>query len=432
MWLIVSRRRRWIRLDGPAVAAAEVRDAGLMVPAAGKQDPGEARDPRDPRDPRDLGGSSGPGLTNRPASRPDAPHGAPGGRPVAFVLGGGGLLGASEVGMLAALFEAGIRPDLVVGASVGAINGAVVAAAPTVEAVARLTDLWSRLGTSQVFAGGPARQLATVVQHGHLHSNAPLRRMLRTHLPVTDFAELAVPFQCVAASIERATARWFTSGPLIDAVLASCAVPALLPPVSIDGEHYVDGGIVDSTPVGRAVALGARTVYVLHVGRIERPLTAPRWPWEAGLVAFEIARRRGFTDAMAALPDGVAVHVLPAGDSSTPIAAFRYRSTFGLNRRIELAWKATTEYLLARVPAGARAGARTGTGTGTGTAAAGAGAGGGAGAGAAAGAGIATGAGTGGSSDGGAVSGPPVMSRVAYPVAHPVVPSATPPAGASG
>jgi NTE family protein len=393
-------------LGGPAVAAAGLRDAGLVPPTAGEQDADESSDPGVP------GHLSDPGRTGDPG-RPDAPVGVPGVRPVAFVLGGGGLLGASEVGMLAALFEAGIQPDLVVGASVGAINGAVAAAAPTAEAVTRLTDLWSRLGTSQVFAEGPARQLATVVQHGHLHSNAPLRRMLRTHLPVTDFAELAVPFQCVAASIERAAARWFASGPLVDAVLASCAVPALLPPVSIDGEHYVDGGIVDSTPVGRAVALGARTVYVLHVGRIERPLSPPRWPWEAGLVAFEIARRRGFTDAMAALPDGVAVHVLPAGGSSTPITAFRYRSTFGLSRRIELARKATADYLLGCVPPRASANAGAGIGTGTGTV-------------------TGTVTGTGGSSGGDTVSNSPVISWVSRPVAPPVVRSVTPPPGASG
>ncbi len=117
----------------------------------------------------------------------------------------------------------------------------------------------------------------------HLHAIEPLRRMLDDALPAKDFADLQLPFHCVAASIERASARWFTSGPLVPAVLASCAVPGLLPPVEIDGEHYFDGGLVDSIPVGRAVALGARTVYVLHVGRIERPLAPPdgpgRWGW---------------------------------------------------------------------------------------------------------------------------------------------------------
>ena len=97
-------------------------------------------------------------------------------------------------------------------------------------------------------------------------------------------------------------------------MLASCAVPGLLPPVEIDGEHYFDGGLVDSIPVGRAVALGATTVYVLQVGRIK----TVRWPrlrrpWRVGLVAFEIARRHRFHEEMSALPDGITVHVLPTG-----------------------------------------------------------------------------------------------------------------------
>src|ERR1017187_1776086 len=97
-------------------------------------------------------------------------------------------------------------------------------------------------------------------------------------------------------------AGWWSSGPLVPAVLASCAVPGLLPPVEVDGEHYFDGGLVHSIPVGRAVALGASVVYVLHVGRIERPLEVPRRPWEVGLVAFEIARRHRFHEEMSALP----------------------------------------------------------------------------------------------------------------------------------
>jgi NTE family protein len=400
------------------LAAVGLRDAGLVAPTEGEQAGGDAGAspelpelPGSPIDPAGPGGAGAPGRV-------------PGARPVAFVLGGGGLLGASEVGMLAALFEADVRPDLVVGASVGAINGAVVAAEPTAAAVGRLTDLWSRLGMSEVFAGGPARQLATVVQHGHLHSNAPLRRLLRTHLPVADFAELAVPFQCVAASIERAAARWFASGSLVDAVLASCAVPALLPPVSIDGEHYVDGGIVDSMPVGRAVALGARTVYVLHVGRIERPLRPPRWPWEAGMVAFEIARRRGFADAMAALPDGVAVHVLPAGYASTPVASFRYRSTSGLRRRIELARRATADYLLGYQPSPAAAGDSPAGDSPAGDSPAGDSPG--------------DGDASGGDSPGDdtpgedAASGTPAVPRISSPVVPPAVGSAAPPAGASG
>jgi NTE family protein len=158
-----------------------------------------------------------------------------------------------------------------------------------------------------------------------------------------------LPFQCVAASIEGATARWFSSGPVVPAVMASCAVPGLLPPVEIDGTHYFDGGLVDSIPVGRAVALGATTVYVLQVGRIESPLAVPRRPWEVGLVAFEIARRHRFHEEMSSLPDQVRVHVLPTGgDRPAPgLKQFRYRDRDKVGLSIERAYAASARYLAA-------------------------------------------------------------------------------------
>ncbi len=265
----------------------------------------------------------------------------------AFVLGGGGLLGAHEVGMLRALTEAGVRPDLVVGTSIGALNGALVAADP-VRAAARLSRMWQgeelRLAFSEKLWGRTVR----LVRSGtHLHSFESLRRVLAAALPGSDFADLELPFQCVAASIEGASARWFSTGPVVPAVMASCAVPGLLPPVEIGGSHYFDGGLVDSIPVGRAVALGASTVYVLQVGRIESPLAVPRRPWEVGLVAFEIARRHRFHEEMSALPEHVRVHVLPTGGGRPPpgLAQFRYRDKARVGLSIERAYTASKSYL---------------------------------------------------------------------------------------
>src|SRR5712691_8152293 len=265
----------------------------------------------------------------------------------AFVLGGGGLLGAHEVGMLRALTEAGIRPDLVVGTSIGALNGLLVAADP-VGAAARLSQMWQgeelRLAFSEKLWGRAVR----LVRSGtHLHSFESLRRVLAAALPGPDFADLELPFQCVAASIESASARWFSTGPVVPAVMASCAVPGLLPPVEIGGSHYFDGGLVDSIPVGRAVALGASTVYVLQVGRIESPLEVPARPWEVGLVAFEIARRYRFHEEMAALPDNVRVHVLPAGGarSAPDLSQLRYRDKTRVGASIERAYRASAGYL---------------------------------------------------------------------------------------
>jgi len=265
----------------------------------------------------------------------------------AFVLGGGGLLGAHEVGMLRALSEAGIRPDVVVGTSIGAVNGVFIAADPD-SAAQRLTGLWCGESLGVVFSETVLGRAVRLARSGtHLHAIEPLRKLLADTLPAETFADLRLPFHCVAASIEDATARWFTAGPLIPAVLASCAVPGLLPPVEIDGAHYFDGGLVHSIPVGRAVSLGATTVYVLHVGRIESPLPVPARPWEVGLVAFEIARRHRFHEEMAALPSGVEVHVLPSGGEQLPpgLRQFRYRGRNQVTDGIERSYAASAGYL---------------------------------------------------------------------------------------
>ena len=196
----------------------------------------------------------------------------------AFVLGGGGHLGAHQVGMLQAVFERGIRPDFI--------------------------------GTDR-------------------------------------FDDLAIPFECVAACIERATATYFSDGSLVDSIIASAAVPGLFPPVEIGGEHFLDGGLVSSIPLDRAVARGATTVYVFQVGRVEDHLVAPSKPWEVAMIAFEISRRHRFTETMANLSDDVEVHVLPTGDAKAFNDLSQYRGTNrdGAARRIEVSYDATVGYL---------------------------------------------------------------------------------------
>src|SRR5690242_13999211 len=268
----------------------------------------------------------------------------------AFVLGGGGQLGAGEVGMLRALLERRIAPDLVVGTSVGAINGAAVATDPTTEMVSRLQATWSDIERSDVFAGSLLNRLATLARTGtHLHGNDALRAQLTEALPIALIEDLPVQFECVAASIERAAEHWFSEGPLVDAVLASAAVPGILPPVEVRGEHYIDGGIVNSIPVDRAVQLGATRIFVMHVGRLDRPLQPPRWPWEVALVAFEIARRHRFLGDLASLPENVEIHVLPTGQPEPPkyndLSALRYRVQAGVGESINRAYEASSTYL---------------------------------------------------------------------------------------
>ncbi|HEU5003347.1 MAG TPA: patatin-like phospholipase family protein [Actinomycetota bacterium] len=265
---------------------------------------------------------------------------------MAFVLGGGGDLGANEVGMLRALLERTIRPDLIVGASVGALNGAAIAADPSVDMVNRLEGAWRQLTETGVL-GSPLRVAGNLLRgRTHLHSNERLRQICAALLPVRTFEELAIPFQCVAASIEQAAEHWFSTGPVIEAILASSAVPGLLPVMEVNGEHFLDGGIVNSIPVERAVALGATEVYILHVGRIERRLEAPKTLYQVMSVAFEVARRHRFAYDMAHLPDGVVAHVLPTGDDD-PGGGMGLR-TWDLEavmQRMSRAYETTAAYL---------------------------------------------------------------------------------------
>jgi NTE family protein len=266
----------------------------------------------------------------------------------AFVLGGGGVLGAVEVGMLRALAEADIKPDVILGTSVGALNGALVAADPGPGVIDRLVGLWeSAAGGKEVYGDGAMRQMTRAVRTGtHLHSARPLRTRLHQELGDLTFDELAVPFQCCAASIERAAEHWFTEGLVVEAVMASAAVPGLLRPARVGDEHYLDGGIVNSIPVGRAVEVGADRIFVLQVGRIDRPLRPPRKPWEVARVSFEIARRHRFHREMAALPDGVSAHVLPTGGGSgRDDSLLAYRDFTAVLRRIDAAYEASVAYL---------------------------------------------------------------------------------------
>jgi NTE family protein len=269
-----------------------------------------------------------------------------GSKRVAFVLGGGGHNGAAEVGMLRALLERSIMPDLVVGTSVGALNGASVAASATLDTVASLRDVWMNLDDEMIFGGSIFAGAVNLVRsRTHMHSNEALRKLIASLLPAT-FEELTVPFQCVAACIERASEHWFAEGSLTEAILASAAVPGVLPPVEIGGEHFVDGGIVNSIPVSRAVELGASEIYVLQVGRVETVLEPPRTPLQVALVAFEIARRHRFARDLATLPAGVVAHVLPTGEPKKPtLRQLNYRDFKAIEQRIDRAHEATAAYL---------------------------------------------------------------------------------------
>ena len=185
----------------------------------------------------------------------------------AFVLAGGGSLGAVQVGMLRALTAAGVAPDVLVGASAGAINACFFAGDPSARGVAELDRIWRGLERSDVFP-------VSIVQGGlgafglrrHLVDPGRLRRLLARNLPVVDLARTRLPCHLVATDLANGEEVVLAEGSAVEAVLASAAIPGVFPPVTIGGRHLIDGGIANNTPVSTAVALGVRRIVVLPTG----------------------------------------------------------------------------------------------------------------------------------------------------------------------
>ncbi len=184
----------------------------------------------------------------------------------ALVLAGGGSFGAVQVGMLRALVAHGVTPDLMVGSSVGAINGAYFAGAPNADGVAQLEAIWRSLRRSEVFPIAWRSVLRLLVNGGAAVDSSGLRRLLEQCLPYQTFERAAVPLHVVATDLMAGGTVRLSSGPVVDAVLASCAIPAVFSPVRLGERHLIDGAVASNTPVSIAVELGAKRVIVLPTG----------------------------------------------------------------------------------------------------------------------------------------------------------------------
>jgi NTE family protein len=191
--------------------------------------------------------------------------GTPDKLPTALVLAGGGSFGAVQVGMLRALVAHGLVPDLVVGSSVGAINGAHFAGAPNAEGVAQLEAIWRGLRRSEVFPIGWRGALG-LLRHGAAVNPGGLRRLVEKHLPYQAIEQAALPLHLVATDLLGGGTVRLSSGPVVEAVLASCAIPAAFAPVCVNRTWLIDGAVACNTPVSVAVELGAKRVIVLPTG----------------------------------------------------------------------------------------------------------------------------------------------------------------------
>jgi NTE family protein len=181
----------------------------------------------------------------------------------AWVLAGGGSYGAVQVGMLKALCAYGVQPDFIAGSSVGAINGAFYAGAPDAAGLERLERHWRRLTRRTIFPLALSRVIGALGRSDHLFKPDGLRGLLTAELPYVRLEQSTIPVHVMATDLLNGAQVCLSSGDAVDAVLASCAIPAIYPPVHYDGRQLIDGAVACNTPLGPAVELGATRVVLL-------------------------------------------------------------------------------------------------------------------------------------------------------------------------
>jgi NTE family protein len=184
----------------------------------------------------------------------------------ALVLAGGGSLSAVQAGMLGALMAAGQRFDFIVGASVGAINAGYFAADPSLAGARKLQAIWRSIHRNDVMPVTLATAMNLVRRRGYLFGNQALRALLERHIPYRLLEQAAIPLHIVATDVLTGQEVVLSNGPVVEAILASAAIPGIYPPIRIDGRDLVDGGIADNTPISTAIHLGATRLIVLPTG----------------------------------------------------------------------------------------------------------------------------------------------------------------------
>jgi NTE family protein len=255
-----------------------------------------------------------PPSSGRPAEGPTSAGLRALPRPVAVAVGSGGALGAAQVGIGYALEQHGFIPDLIIGTSVGALNGAIVAAHPG-EAAPWLDHAWTQLRRREVYPLGylPSR-ISVFADRG-------LRRLIAQAGLPSRIEQLAVPFTAVAMDLATGDEALLDHGDLESALLASAAIPGVLPPVVREGRTLVDGGAIAHVPVRAAQRAGAASVVVLSIGPESWPLrpTIPRRragaiAARAGLLSLHHQIERDLHEVSKHLP----TVVLPTGIEAWP------------------------------------------------------------------------------------------------------------------
>lgn len=263
-------------------------------------------------------------------------------RPVGFVLGGGGSLGAIQIGMLQALGEHGVVPDLVAGTSIGSINGAVLALDPT-GAANRLSHAWLKMKREHILPGGPLDPAVTLHQtKTHLYPNTALEAVITDFLgEVTTFDDLELPYAAVTMDVATARPHMVREGMLVPALLASAAIPGIWPPIELQGRLLYDGGVVANVPMRQAQEMGAKSLVVLDCAFASRLPGTPETIVEVLMYTALVMMRSQAVLEAPAVAATLPVVYLP-GPEPRPMSSLDFSHTAEL---IEASYEAAQSFL---------------------------------------------------------------------------------------
>lgn len=264
---------------------------------------------------------------------------------VAFVLSGGGPLAALQVGGLKALFEREVRPDILVGTSAGALNATWMAWNPTTSGVVDLEQTWRNLRNDDLFPGGrfKASWARMLVKGNRVFENTGLRGTIERTIGLNArFEDAQAPLLVTTTDLETGKERVFSSGRVLEPILASSAMPGIFPPVEIEGRLYIDGGVANNVPIAPAVQMGAQTIYVFDAtshSHQRRPLLRPI---DYLLHAFSLARSQRLDLDLVHYADKVKIVLLPTPklDYFVPFASLEFTA-----RLISAGYERTLRFL---------------------------------------------------------------------------------------
>lgn len=263
--------------------------------------------------------------------------------PAALVLCGGASRGALEVGFYKRLFELGVRFDMILGTSIGALNGAYIAGGMS---PAELARLWQDFRIGQAVSLNWSWLLHPYRQPGFYSFN-PLRRILRRTLPVTRFEDLLIPLTIVTTNLEKGVAEyWQHEGDLIEPVIASMSMPGLFTPVELGGQLHVDGGIANNVPLDQALDIGAKVAYLIECYCTDPCLQPPRGWTDILMRSFSIALDAKYQTDIDNLHEDILIHrILPKFDNNIPMMGFSQSEEL-----IDVGYRATVAQLSRQVP----------------------------------------------------------------------------------